>query len=188
MKRHVKAMILLLPFVMFSCFYFTESSSSRQTLKILLISPSDVVRMHVGVYEGIVTYETELYRETVEGNILPSLQAPPGLNRIFLLYAEGSSGRANYYGVTPPLTIQKGDTLSITVKMQKFSDAPTFNFVNLGATQTWNAIPGALVYDVLSSGIHFDYTSNNFYSYASLPSPSVRIYSSIFGIGSDANP
>jgi hypothetical protein len=186
MKYLIKISVLFFPLILFSCFEY--NSTSRQLLQILNAGPSDIARVHVGVYDGVVSLETELLRETYESGSQFPLEAPPGNNRIFLIYAEGYSGNAKYYGVTPPLTIDENDNPPIVIRMLKFSAASTFNGINLGANQSWNAIPGALLYDVIIGGIHYAYTPNTSFLYASPPTFAVRLSTSIFGIGSDSSP
>lgn len=189
MKRLVKILILFSPIILFSCFEYVSNGSSRQLLRILLAAPSDIARIHLGVYDGVVAPETELLRQTFDNGSQFTLQAPSGNNRIFLIYAEGYSGKAKYYGVTPPLTILENDDSQIVIRMQKFSTAETFNGGNsTGSRLTWNAIPGAYVYEVNISFAGLFKTTNNFLNYASPPPSTVRIDSSIFGIGSDSSP
>lgn len=189
MKRLLSLIVLAFTVILVSCFDFVGTGRSRQLLNVAIGAPGDVAMIYLGVYDSTISLGTELMRQTFNGLSQLDLHAPPGMNRIFLVYAQGYSGNANYYGVTPPVTIlDEDEELPLVIQMHRFADASTFNAYNYGAHQTWNEIPGAIEYEVLSSGSTVGYTINNYYDYASIANPSVRISTSIFGIGSDMSP
>lgn len=156
MKRLFHILILLMPFTLFSCFEFVGGTNmSKRMLNIAIAAPGDVAKLHIGVFDTVISAETMIYNQTVAAGSSIPLDLPTGINRIVLVWAEGHDGLANYYGSIGPIIIDESEDTTLPIQMKKFytnGSTNAFNIQdipgsNIGEIQ-WNSIPGAITYSL----------------------------------------
>jgi hypothetical protein len=140
-----------IPIFFISCFEY-DGRTSRALVKALVKFPSDVAKIHVGIFDGAVLPENLLEKQTLNPGASLDLQVPPGNNRIIVIWAENAAGIANYFGSTPPMTIEEDTNPLIPIQMKKFSSEtpPSFGLNHITGTDIliWNSIPGAVTYEI----------------------------------------
>ena len=198
MKKIFRALILLMPFVLFSCFEFAGGANmSKRMLNLAIAAPGDVAKLHIGVFDSAISTETMIYNQTIAAGSSIPLDLPVGNNRIILVWAEGFDGIANYYGSVGPVTIDESGDSPLPIRMIRFDNIKAgFSLIYNNATNiiTWNAIPGALTYEfgavndggdhiqLILTGISYDTTGLGAFDGTTLR---IRVITSVFNLLSD---
>jgi hypothetical protein len=143
-----KLLIILMPLILFSCFEYVGTSTSKRVLNLALAAPPDVAKLHIAVFNGVATPDQLIYKQTVAAGSSIPFEVPAGDNRIIVVWAEGYDGYANYYGYTPPINISEDNTIPVPIKMNPFSSAFGLIYTAGNRTFTWNTIPGAISYNI----------------------------------------
>lgn len=134
MQKPIKLLMSLLPFILFSCYDFVGGSNmSKRMLSIALPAPSDVAKLHIGVFDGAITTETMIYNQTVAAGSSIPFDLPVGINRIILVWAEGFDGIANYFGSLGPINIDINEDggMLLPIVMKRFSRETPYQSFNL---------------------------------------------------------
>lgn len=189
MKKTLKILIVLMPFVLFSCFEFVGGANmSKRILNLAIAAPADVSKIHIAVFDGAMTPDRVIYKQSfVAGSSIP-LDLPTGINRIVVVWAEGFSGTGIYYGSLGPVTIQEGDNTLLPIQMIRFHTNSTIDAFNLQYPLKWNAIPGAFSYELqYNDGTIQVVTTNSADHGSACCEVTVRVLNSIFDIPSDSS-
>lgn len=195
MKKIFRAIILLMPFILFSCFEFVSgANTSKRMLNLALAAPGDVAKLHIGVFDGAITPETMIYNQTVAAGSSIPMDLPVGINRIVLVWAEGFDGLANYFGSIGPIAIEENGDTPLPIQMKRFdNNTASFNISRNRAGQFfWNLIPGSLNYELYfhdtSFGDYIFIIVENTYmpdsKIKTIDTYRIRVSTSVFGLAS----
>jgi hypothetical protein len=196
MKRTIVPALAVITFLCLSCFEYVGISTSKRLLNLALAAPGDVAKLHIAVFDSVVTPDQIIYKQTVAAGSNIPLDVPVGDNRIIVVWAEGYSGLANYFGFIGPVSIDENGSTPLPIRMIRFNtNTAGFNVKYNGTSLfTWNTIPGALTYELYFTHPMFltifnVVTTGNSYPYNSAGYPitnfRIRVLTSVFDMGSD---
>jgi hypothetical protein len=198
MKKTAGLLIALLPLFLLSCFEFVGTGMSKRMLNLALAAPGDVAKIHVAVFEGVATPDRLISRQSFAAGSSIPIDVPAGDNRLILVWAEGFSGNANYFGSFGPVSIDENGNTPLPIRMIRFNNnAASFNLTYIGSPTNlfnWNLIPGALTYELYFTHPMFftPYnvvsTGNSYYYNGIGYTPTntrIRVLTSVFDLGSD---
>ena len=182
MKRLLVVLMGIFVLTQFSC-DINDADSSRVVFRFSNPLPSDVVALHVAVFNGSAKEENLVLKEVFSRNSVVTLDVPTGPVMVFAIWAEGTSGLANYYGTTT-VAVNSGSTLLLPVQMARF-DASTLGMDVNGSVLSWDAIIGATEYTLKSGVSVYNKIPVNFLDF-NIDTPNyLSASSSIFNLQSD---
>ncbi len=178
-----------------SCYLVTtENGISRVKLALITPFPPGVTALHVAVYQGAAVDENLIFYQVYFPGSAVVTNIPSGPDRIFALWAEGTTGTATYYGTAGPLNLGGGANQILPISMVRFNvSANVFNFIYTNPTYTWNPAVGAAAYELKE--VNTFYTLQTIYfgpatrfnsSGPIFGKSTIRAYSSVFNLFSDS--
>jgi len=180
--KKASVFVSLASILLFSCY---DSTSDFSRVILFISPPADVTKIHVGAFLGVESQATLIMKETYNPTGMIPMIIPSGKLVSFAIWAESSSTAPVlfYYGSSVPVIMEGQDFALVPMELNRITEASLdFHYIGAAQNYSWNAVPGALRYEIFNSDGYFEYgTTANFYHYSFNQQKYIFVLSDVFG-------